>query len=78
MPMVLQVPPRNSLLEELVLLPTVVVEACIAHPQLLQLVAEPASRSTQMAQEMDYTVRAFHPTGVAVVAAVQAQPVRMQ
>jgi hypothetical protein len=76
--MVLQVPPRNSLLEELVLLLTVVAEACIAHLLLLQPVAEPASRSTQMAQEMDYMVRAFHPTGAAVVAAVQAQPVRMQ
>jgi hypothetical protein len=31
-----------------------------------------------MAQEMDNTVRAFHPTGAAVAAAVQAQPVRMQ
>jgi hypothetical protein len=76
--MALQVPRHNSLLEELVRLLTVAAEECTALLQLLRLVVEPASRSTQMVQEMDYTGHVFPPTGAVVVAAVQAQPVLPQ
>jgi hypothetical protein len=76
--MVLQVQPHNSLLEELALLLTVAAEGCTALSQLLRPAVELASLSIRMEQEMDCTVRACPPTGVAVAVAVQAQPVQMQ
>ncbi len=74
--MVLPVPPHNSLREVLVQLLTAVAAERIALSHLLRQEVEPASRSTQMVQEMEHMALALLTTGVVAVVAVQGQLVQ--